>query len=284
MRLYFVIITILSSGLVSCEYFKTQETKQPVARVNDSYLFKEDLQSLIQENTTAQDSALIVSNYINRWATQQLLIEKAKVNLSQEQLDVYDQLVQDYKNDLYTKGYKTAIVTRQLDSTISQFEYEQYYEQNKESFALNERLLKLRYINLVEENSNINTIKRQLQRFNQEDVKALEAITIQFKKYFLNDSTWVKQDALAKEIPLIAVKTNAELLKNSNYVQLQDSLGVYLIQVKETLERNQIAPLAFVKPTIEQIILNKRKLELIKQLEADITKDAIKNNDFEVYQ
>ncbi len=42
-------------------------------------------------------------------------------------------------------------------------------------------------------------------------------------------------------------------------------------------------PLSYIKPTIEQIILNKRKLELIKKLEKDITKDAIKNNDFEIY-
>ena len=277
-------LLLLTFCLVSCDYFKSQETKEPVARVNNTYLFKEDLQSLIQENTTPEDSAIIVTNYINRWATQQLLIEKARVNLSQAQLGTYDQLVSDYKNDLYTKGYKNAVVTQQLDSTISEQTYQQFYEENKESFALNERLLKLRYIYLSAENSNLNTIKQQLQRFNQEDIAALEEVAIQFKRYYLNDSTWVKQDALVKEIPLIAVKSNADLLKNSNYVQLQDSLGVYLVQVKTTLERNQIAPLAFVKPTIEQIILNKRKLDLIKQLEADITKDAIKNNDFEVYQ
>ena len=284
MRLSLVFIILLIGSLTSCDYFKSQEPKEPVARVNDTYLFKEDLQSLIQENTTAEDSLLIVTNYINRWATQQILIERAKVNLAQSQLDNYDQLVQDYKNDLYTKGYKNAIVTRQLDSAISDATYQQYYDQNKESFALNERLLKLRYIYLSQENSSLNTLRQQLQRFNAEDIEALEEVAIQFKKYYFNDSTWVKQDALIKEIPLMAVKSNAELLKNSNYVQLQDSLGVYLILVKTTLERNQIAPLAFVKPTIEQIILNKRKLDLIKQLEADITKDAIKNNDFEVYQ
>jgi len=38
-----------------------------------------------------------------------------------------------------------------------------------------------------------------------------------------------------------------------------------------------------VSPTIEQIILNKRKLELIKKLEKDITKDAIKDKKFETF-
>ena len=35
--------------------------------------------------------------------------------------------------------------------------------------------------------------------------------------------------------------------------------------------------------TIRQIVINKRKLEFIKQLEKDITKDAIKNKQFEIF-
>ena len=73
------------------------------------------------------------------------------------------------------------------------------------------------------------------------------------------------------------------MLKKSNFAQLQDSLGVYLVKIEDVLNTNDIAPLSYIKHTIDQIILNKRKLELIKKLEKDITKDAIKNNDFEIY-
>jgi hypothetical protein len=274
----------VSSLLVSCEYFKKEQPKEPVARVNNSYLFKEDIASLIQENTTPEDSVLIVTNYINRWATQQLLIDKAKVNLPTEQLENYNQLVNDYQKDLYTKGYKNAIVSRQLDSLITPLDYEQYYEANKENFVLNDRLLQLRYIFLSEENKSLNEIKKALISFKEEDKAKLDEMAIQFTTYYGNDSTWVKQESVVEQIPPLALKNNIELLKNSNYLQLQDSLGVYLVQINKVLERNQIAPLVFVKPTIKQIILNKRKLDLIKKLEADITKDAIRKNDFEVYQ
>ena len=56
------------------------------------------------------------------------------------------------------------------------------------------------------------------------------------------------------------------------------------MQIKDVLFQNDTAPLDYVKPTIDQIILNKRKLELIKKLETDITKDAIKNKQFEIYK
>ena len=49
------------------------------------------------------------------------------------------------------------------------------------------------------------------------------------------------------------------------------------------LSPNQTAPLQYIKPIIKEIILNKRTLELVKELEKDITKDAVKNKNFEVY-
>jgi hypothetical protein len=47
--------------------------------------------------------------------------------------------------------------------------------------------------------------------------------------------------------------------------------------------RNENAPLEYAKPTVKQILLNRRKLELSKDFEKEITKDALKNNKFEIY-
>ena len=56
------------------------------------------------------------------------------------------------------------------------------------------------------------------------------------------------------------------------------------MKIQDVLKTNDIAPLSHIKPTIQQIVLNRRKLKLIKNLEKDITKDAIKNNNFEIYK
>jgi len=55
------------------------------------------------------------------------------------------------------------------------------------------------------------------------------------------------------------------------------------MQINEVLLRNETEPIEYVMPTIKQIVINKRKLEFIKQLEKDITKDAIKNKQFELF-
>ena len=121
-----------------------------------------------------------------------------------------------------------------------------------------------------------------MRRFNNEDVIALEAISLQFKDANLNDSTWVKKEALLKQLPVIR-NNESRLLKKAAFSQLEDSLGVYLLKIEAVLFANEIAPLQYIKPTIKEIILNKRTLDLSKELEKDITKDAIKNKNFEVY-
>ncbi len=279
-KISILLVVVLIS--VSCEYLK-QDTKQmPIARVNDNYLYWEDIKELVSQATSKTDSALLVSNYINRWATKQLLMDQSKINLSEKQQKDFDKLVEDYKTELYTEAYKSTIVSNRLDSTVTQAQYESFYSQNKDNFKLNDHLLQLRYVYLDKNFSNISEVKKQLQQFDEEDKQELQDNRLTFKAYNFNDSTWVKKENIIEKIPVFA-NHQKQLLKKSNFVQLQDSIGVYLVKINDVLTINDIAPLEYVKPTIKQIILNRRKLDLIKKLEKDITKDALKNKKFEIY-
>ena len=273
---------VLLLWLTSCDYFKQEDPRIPIARVNDTYLYEEDVANLISEVTSKEDSVLRVNNYINRWATQQLMIDQAKINLTDNELDGYDKLVNQYRIDLYTEAYKSSIVSQQLDSTITAQEMELYYEANKENFKLNDQLLKVRYVQVAPNFGNLKDVQDKLKRFDESDKLELDELSIQFQSYNFNDSTWVKKETLIQNVPAIQQSEN-QVLKKSNFTQLQDSLGVYLVKIEDVLNRNDTAPLSFVGPIIEQIILNKRKLALIKKLEKDITKDAIKDKKFETF-
>lgn len=268
--------------LTSCDFLKKEETRVPIARVNNNFLYEEDLLQVLSQINNPTDSALVVSNFINRWATQQLLIDQAKINLPQSELNQFDNLVEQYRIDLYTEAYKSSIVASQLDSTISKAELITYYELNKENFTLNDDLLKLRYIQVGENYSDLNRLEEQIKRYNQEDKEELSELSLKFIAYNLNDSTWVKKDNVVKNLPILMTE-DSQMLKKPNFARLQDSLGIYLLKIENVLERNDLAPLSYVEPTIRQIILNKRKQELTKKLEKDITKDAHKNKSFEIF-
>ena len=278
------VVLILTFVLInSCDFIKTSDDRIPVARVNENYLYKDDIIGLVANGTSKQDSTLLIQNFINKWATQELLVDGAKLNLSEEKQNAFDKLVIQYKNDLYTKAYIEALVKRNIDTTVTINEAEAYYNNNKEVFKLNEELLKFRYIHVDENIINYDKVKERFKRYNDDDRKILDSISIQFKSYSFNDSIWIRLNQVIKKIPAVNSENKNQLLKKSNFVQLKDSLGVYLMQINDVLVRNDTAPLEYVKPTIDQIVINKRKLELIKELEKDITKDAIKNKEFEIY-
>lgn len=280
-RILLVVSIVLLNS--SCDFFKDPTDDQPIARVNEAYLYKRDLEGLVKEGTSKDDSTVIVNNFITKWATQLLLLDGAERNLPEARQIEFDKLVKQYKSDLYSKSYLEALVNRSVDTVINDAEAQLVYETNLATFKLNEDLVKFRYLVLNEKASNNDEIEERFKRFDAEDKNYLDSISIQFKDYWLKDSLWVKKTQMVDRIPVLNAENKSELLKKTNYIQLKDSLNLYLMQIKDVLSQNDLAPLEYVRPTIKQIVVNKRKLELIKTFEKDITKDAIKNKRFEIY-
>ena len=54
--------------------------------------------------------------------------------------------------------------------------------------------------------------------------------------------------------------------------------------VEEVVLRNELAPLEYVTPTLKQILINKRKLELMRQFDREIIEEGLQQNTYEVYE
>ena len=282
---YFNKIFILSFfGLVACDFPAVKTQIKPLARVNDALLYKEAIDFSFIEGRTEADSILFVQNIINDWATTQLLIDGAILNLSESTQVDFEELVQQYKSDLYTSAYVEALVSQNIDTLVPDSELQKVYVANKQLFVLKEDLLKLRYININASISNLKEIKKRFKRFNSEDEIRLDSISIQFNSFYLKDSIWIKSEQVVSKIKPLQLGFNKVLLKKPNFIQLKDSLGLYLIQINEFLEQGNPAPIEYVSPTLKQIVINNRKLKLIKKLKSDIVDDAIKNKKFEIYK
>ncbi len=281
---YIACIWIALVAVTACDLIKKEPQKEVVARVGQDFLYKDELTALVPKGISSADSALVVNNYINSWATKRLLMTNAQKNLDAEKVQEFEVLVSDYKTDLYTKTYLETLVLRSLDTVIDDAQLEKYYELNNENFKLNEEVLKLRFISVPKNNDKIRSLKEKLKRFNEEDYQYLDSLSYQYTNYMFNDSVWVKSSEVQKKIAPITPENLSDYLKKSQFYQLEDSLGVYLVQINDYKKRNEAAPLSFIKPTIRQIILNQRKLQFIKKLKKDILDDAIQNKQFETYE
>lgn len=270
--------------LLSCNsFFKNDLNEEPLARVGDTYLYWDEVRVVLGENITEQDSASMVTNYINNWATKQILLEKAIINLPDEKIAEFEQLVANYRKDLYTRAYKEALVNQAEDTIISQGELNRFYEQERENFKLKEKIIKLRFIQLPVQFLNRKEVTESLRRFNQEDIKYLDSIGVQFQKLNFNDSLWVPASRVIEEIPPLNDDNVDRYLKKSQFFELEDAMGVYLANVNDVLDVNEVAPLSYIESTIRQVLLNRRKLDYIRKLETEIIDEATKEKVFEVY-
>ncbi|NVK53650.1 MAG: hypothetical protein HWD85_12010 [Flavobacteriaceae bacterium] len=281
------IIILLAIAFTSCDFFdfskKEKIVENPIASVYNQYLYKSDILHLIPKEISSKDSLLFVKSIINNWAIQQILKQKAEENLTKEENDSYTKLVEDYKQSLLVNGYKERLVQQQLDTLILESEINAYYDENKNNFRLNEELIKIKYLHFGKDLLDKEEIIKLFKSDSYDDLLALEAHELNFKAMNLNDSTWIRLEDVLLKNPKFKEEPKDILLKKTKFIQKEDSLGLYLVAVKDVLKRNDIAPKNYIKPTIKQMILHKRKLELIRDIEKTLINDAIQNENFKEY-
>lgn len=282
MKNNFHILLLVLLLLQSCTLFESNEKSTPLAKVGDQYLYESDLPKEIFKND--QDSVLIARNYIDQWALKHILMQKAKFNLPTEDQQKYNELVQNYKYELYTKAYKDALVSEEVKNyQPTDEEIKNYFEKHQESFKLNENLLQVRYLQLSKNLYNIDEIKKAFWSFKTDDQLFLEQRSLEFKNFSLNDSVWVRELDILKQFNNKLKRLTPNELALQNKIEISDSLGLALIHVSKRKKIKDQAPLSYVQPTIEQILLNKKKIELEKKIDKEVIEYAIRNKEYQTF-
>ena len=273
---------ILILLIISCE-LENNSKEEPIARVNDNFLFFSEIQESLDENMSQNDSMLAVNNAINNWASKKLLYEKAIFNLSNSKQNELDLLVKSYESDLYISNYEKEWLKTRVDTIVSNDQLQSYYNENKNKFRLRQDILLPRFIELPIENFNKTQIVRSFRRLNFQDKIYLDSISLQFKSSFINDSVWLRPELFFNKLKIENKANYNRYFKKKLFFEIKDLESLYLVYISDIHRKNDYAPMSYVKPTLVQILLNKRKLEMKKQLKTDILKQGIAENNFEIY-
>ena len=121
--------SIFGIGLFSCSYFKNKEKKtDAIARIDDDYLYKADIERILPQNYSLEDSLNIATTFVNNWALKKLLMQRAEENLPDDKKAEFEELVAQYQLDLYTQSYLEMLVAKQIDTSIQKVEKELFYD------------------------------------------------------------------------------------------------------------------------------------------------------------
>ena len=200
----------------------------------------------------------------------------------ENQKDFQKQL-EDYRKTLIIYSYEKELIRQKLDTNVAQEEIKAFYEENKQNFNLRDDILKVRYLKVAKNAPQIKKIRKVYKSSKTEDVAKLKEYAHQFAEtFFLNDNQWILFDELLDEVPL-DVNNREGFLKNIKHVELEDSLSYYFVYIKDYRLENDVAPLSFEKLNIKNIIINKRKLNLMNRIKNELYQEALMNKDIEIY-
>lgn len=253
-----------------------------MARVYDAVLYEEDIRDVLPTGLSQEDSIVWVRKYINNWGKEQLIIKKAEFNLADEEKD-FDELVEQYRNDLLKFTYQQRYVDQHLDTSITNEQILEYYEDNSAEFELKENILKVNYLVLNADAPEVDYVRRWFR--NSSEVMEPELTDYAFKyarTSSFGDTNWVRFNDLAKFIPL-RTYNQQDFLNRNKFVEISDTTGIYFVDIVSYKIADDVSPLPYVKNTIRKIILNKRKQEIIATMEERIVNDAYEKSDFEIY-
>jgi hypothetical protein len=259
------------------------ESRKPVARVNQSFLYLDELQGIVPKDATAADSAARISSYVTSWIRKQLLLNEAAKNIDINEAEV-ERRVEEYRYSLIGYEFQNFYIKKNLNDSVSPAEIAAYYKTHLDNFVLKQNIVQGTYIKVPKTAPRIQRIKPLVFSNKAKDMEELKSYCLSFSaEYQLPDSTWIELDKLVANSPMATIPDKIQFLRNYRYYETNDQDFLYFLKVDAFKIADNVSPVEFVESEIKNIILNKRKVELAKKLEDEVYENGAKRKEFEVF-
>jgi hypothetical protein len=247
-----------------------------LVEVNGIFLCKDDLRNVLPAGLSEEDSLLFAEQYIRNWIEETLLYDKAKANIPDN--TVIEKLVENYRKALILHTYQQELINQRLSPNIPEQEITGFYEKNKSLFVLERPLIKGLFVKVPLGAPRLNEVRQWYTTETHEAVENLEKYSLQHAisyDYFYDKWTEVS-DVLGK-IP-IKEENPEEYIRTNRQVELQDTAFYYFLNVVDYRQKGDEEPYDFARTTAKDMLINLRKVGFIKEMKADLYKEAERKN------
>jgi hypothetical protein len=248
---------------------KRKSHEATVAAYGDSQLYWSEVAEVVPDNISEEDSLAFADKYIKDWLVRQIIIEAAENGLSEDQLNV-DKMVSDYANSLKIHAFEEEWVRQKLDTNVTEAEIRNYYEANASNFELKQFLVKIKFTSVATDYRQLSTLKKLFFSDRPEDlVKWQQACVAAGAASFMSEEEWMTWDDFLKQVP-VEIYDIAAFLKRQKKLEFEKDGLLYLIRFMEVKLSGSASPLEFEKTRIVNLILNRRKRQLLDQMRLDL--------------
>ncbi|MDR3268774.1 MAG: peptidyl-prolyl cis-trans isomerase [Tannerella sp.] len=274
---FFVAVCLLNA----CRPTVTKNA-EVLVEVNAFSLTRSEVEKLIPEGTPHADSLLMAESYVKKWVKDILTFDAAKRNIGNNEEDI-DRLVEEYRRSLLRHRYQEHLIRSRLSAEISEEEKINYYQENAKKFVLNNHLIKGLFLKVPADTPGLDEMRKKYRSNDRNVVEDIEKFSIQnavIYDYFYD--RWVDFDEILDKMP-VQLPNTAQHLKTKQSVEVTDSVYCYLLNISEYVLSGSTAPYEYVIPQIQELIINKRKVDFLKEIEEELYRNAVRKGQVKFY-
>jgi len=269
--------------LASCGLFGERKSEKPLARAYDTYLYPSDISGLVPAGSTSEDSAALVKSYIELWLKRKAVMSKAEYNLTADQKDL-DKQIEEYRTALLIYEYEKLMIEQKLDTVVTQNQIESYYHQYSQNFLLQDPIIKGVYFRLLSSSSRLREFRNLANSSGEIAYQRMVDLGDQIAEYSESyEADWISFTSIMQIIPG-SVSDPKQFLQHYKNLEADDGHYFHFLKISAYMLPGEIAPLEYVRSEIRDILLNKRKIEFLKEIEEDIYNESVIHNEVEVYE
>ena len=270
-----IFFLFVSGGCQPKENQNDTSKAKVLAQVFNKQLLDTDLEGILPEGYKPEDSTMIYNAYIENWLRDAVLMHEAEQKISQN-IDI-DKLVKDYRSTLILHNYEEVIVETQLDSTISQTELNQFYEENKDNYQLKESLARVWFMKIPINANEIGQLDLWWQSEDIDDqLNLIEYCDTYAEIYHLDKEKWYEIAKIKRHIPTKLTPLGTFTQKGAD-ITASDERYKYYLRVFELIQKNEAPPKEYIEEKARQVILQKRKSLLLKEHKENLYEKEINN-------
>lgn len=261
--------------LISCTDKAPRSKGDVLVSVGQHSLTAFEVKKLIPKTLSSQDSLMMAESYVKKWVKNALIYDLANKHLEDEKEEI-DRLVDAYRQSLMSHKYEEKLVEERLSAEISDKEISDYYEANKESFLLEEDIVKGLFLKVPSDAPGLSDLKKWCNSGGDELIEKIEKYSLQnavIYDYFYD--RWMSGEEIAENMPVKKSEFN-RMLKTDKLIEVSDSAYCYLLKVKEVEFKGNRAPFDYASAQIKEILLSQRKSEFLRSFEEEIYNEAIR--------
>ena len=266
----------------ACTQEHDHKGKKPLVEVAGQFLYEEDLRLAMPLNLSKDDSVLFAEHYIKTWVEDVLLFDKAEGNIPNN--DKIKALVENYRKALIMHVYQEELVNQRLAGSISDNDINDYYENNKALFVLEEPVVKGLLIKVPLQSQGLADVRRWYKQNSQAAIEKLEKYSLRHAvtyDYFYDQ--WRPLGEIEAVVPNKKWDSERDYLKQNRNVELKDTAFHYFLHIEEYLSKGEQKPLDFAQEEIKEILINMKRVEFIDRVKKDLYHQASGKNEIIYY-